>query len=570
MQRHHVMLFLGALTAIGLGACGSDQGGGQGGSGPGPSPLVSYVGTTGVFAAYFDPTQEQFDVATIGSYAGKRQDLHGTVDFLTGASLGQAAGVEIYKGSDGHVYALDLAATSAPSPQQISSESAATIDDTCSLSGTQVSGANYDYVGVNFSGDLLTPTNSSYFYRLPGPDGVCNTADDIIHLVKTGMAPTDAPIVASAMPLAAVKNAQGGITGFVAKSGANLVLVDTNFANPVVLGSFANPINVATAIGVGTTQGYPTGQFYLVDGSIYYVNYATPGISAALFTVPNWTPTNQEVSFAASPTTLYFSIYTAAAGTIAASTSIYAMPADGSAAPTIVATETGRATSLTFPVQGSALVYALIDPTGTTYALRVLAPGVAPATIASGNGNVVAIVATATKVYYDAATQVTNSTAMTIVRSGTTAGIVGFDGSVIQAPLAGATFVSGGEAQPWPDDLVTTATPFLTLFQVQKLTTATVTDAATGYTITADAVSGGTMYAIDASSNSFTVMGGLTLSTAMGLTGTFRGTQDTQLHTGFLDATNLASTNDPATRDLYLLDSQTAGSLTQASTNLNL
>jgi hypothetical protein len=55
---------------------------------------------------------------------------------------------------------------------------------------------------------------------------------------------------------------------------------------PVVLGTFSATIKVAAALPVGTTRGYPTGQLYVVDGSIYYVNYATPAGYAALFTIP--------------------------------------------------------------------------------------------------------------------------------------------------------------------------------------------------------------------------------------------------------------------------------------------
>jgi hypothetical protein len=86
---------------------------------------------------------------------------------------------------------------------------------------------------VSFAADLVVPTNSSYFYRLPGPDGVCNTADDVIHMVKTGMGPGAAPIVVDSMPVASVRTAQGGLAGFVAKSGADLVLTDAGkrFAN---------------------------------------------------------------------------------------------------------------------------------------------------------------------------------------------------------------------------------------------------------------------------------------------------------------------------------------------------
>jgi hypothetical protein len=65
-------------------------------------------------------------------------------------------------------------------PQQVSSETGATVDDTCTLSGMAVAGAKYEYAGACFTADLVTPTNSSYFYRLPGPDGVCDSSDDAL------------------------------------------------------------------------------------------------------------------------------------------------------------------------------------------------------------------------------------------------------------------------------------------------------------------------------------------------------------------------------------------------------
>jgi len=46
--------------------------------------------------------------------------LHGSVDFMTGANLSEPTGVEIYKGSDGHVYALDLTSTGAPAARPLS------------------------------------------------------------------------------------------------------------------------------------------------------------------------------------------------------------------------------------------------------------------------------------------------------------------------------------------------------------------------------------------------------------------------------------------------------------------
>ena len=257
MNRTISALSLAIVVAISISGCGSGSGGG--GNTPPPPALVSYVGTTGVFAAWGNASSGGNAFAPMGSYAAKKQSLHGSIDFTTGTNLSQPAGIEVYKGSDGHIYELDLTSTSTPVAQQLSTETAATVDDTCSFTGTTAdTGAFYSYAGIFFASDLQNPVNSSYVYRLPGPDGVCNTADDVFHMVKTGMSASSAPIVATGMPVAAVHNSTGGITGFVIISGANLVLVDSNFANPATLGTFGAPINVAVALPVGTTQGYPT------------------------------------------------------------------------------------------------------------------------------------------------------------------------------------------------------------------------------------------------------------------------------------------------------------------------
>jgi hypothetical protein len=556
---------LGTAIAAILSACGGG-GGGYGGfnNGPPPTPtLDSYVGTTGVFVAWADDASPAYSAAAIGSDAGKKQSLRGSIDFVTGQPLGQPAGIEIYKGSDGFIHETDLTSTSAPVAQQVSSENAATVDDTCTLSGVAVAGANYDYVGVYFTADLVTPTNSSYVYRLPGPDGVCNTADDVIHLVKTGMSPADAPIVATGMPVATVRTAQGGISGFVIKNGASLVLVDGNFQNPVVLGTFGVPIGVAVALPVGTTQGYPSGQLYVVDGNIVYVDYVGHTVSASLFSIPNWTPTNAKASFAASPNSLYFSINTPAAGATPASAAIYSMPADGSAAPTMIDSEAGTIATLVFPVAGANLLWGVADP---AYTIRTLpAAGGAATTLVTGVGNGGTFVATAATVYYETWTQTNDTVAQVLTRSGTQSGIVGIDGTVLQAPLANSTFVDGGEQQPWPDDTVTTATPYETLFEVTGLTPVTVTNAVTGYQYVEDGVSGGTLVAIDAASNQPGVtVGTLPTSSAVTLSGTFRDSG----RSGFLEASNPISTEDPATRDLYLLNSQSAGSLTRVTNSL--
>jgi hypothetical protein len=556
----------GAMAIAALAACGDDGYDGPppyNGGGPPVGP-TSYIGTSGEFVAWADGYSGNYDYAPIGSYAGKRQLLRGTIDPLSGIDLGQPAGIEIYKYSDGHIYALDLSSYTSPQVTQISSEASATIDDVCSLSGTQVAGANSDYLGEDFVADLVTPTNSSYFYRLPGADGVCDTSDDIIHVVKTGMPASVAPVTVTAMPTAALHDAQGAITGYVAKSGASLLLYDANFANPVTLGSFSAPIGVATVLPVGTTQGYPTGQLYVVDGNIVYVNYAVPSISAPLFTIPNWTTTASHALFAASPTTLYFAVNTAASGSTPASAALYAMPADGSAAAALVLTEPGAIEQMQFPVQASNLVFSTVD--AGAYQIFALAQGGSTAvTLATSTQNSGSFTATATAVYYATWSQVSTSTTET--RTGTQSAIVGIDGVVIQAPLANSTFASGGELFAWPAPAatVTTQTPYETVFQVQGLTPVTLSDTSNGVTYTIDGVSGGTVVAIDTATNQVVAqLGTIPSGKATFLQAGFRAAD----HTGFIEATTILSTLDPATRDLYLLNSQSPATLERVTDNL--
>jgi hypothetical protein len=559
------------LFAVVLGAallpivgCGSNSSSSSGNTPP-PAPVyTSYVGTTGYFVASADPNSAAYQYAGMGTYAGKKQVLHGSVDFLTGTSFSQPAGVEVYKGSNGNIYALDLLSTSTPSAVQISSETAATTDDLCSFTGTSAgAGAYYDCAGIFFSADLQNPVNSSYFYRLPGPDGVCNTPDDIIHMVKTGMNSTTAPVVASNMPVTAVHNSSGGLTGFVMKSGASLVLVDSNAANPVTLGTFANPIGVAVALPVGTVQGYPTGQLFVVDGNIVYVNYASPGVSAALFTIPNWTTTDAHSIYAASPNTLYFAINTPASGQTSASAAIYAMPANGSAAPVVVDNEPGSIVTLSVPVNSTNLLWA-IENQGFTVETMPLSGGNSTVLVTSTNLDGT-FVATATTVYYTTWNASYNSSAQTYTRNGTTTGMVSLSGSVLQPPLSNSTFLSAIEASPWPADTVTTETPTITVFQVQNLSTVTVTNSTTGEVYIEDGIAGGTLISIDTTSNqTIATLGVLPNSAAMFGTDTFRNSQDT----GFIELYNAISTQAPQTRDLYLLNSQTANSLTRVSNNL--
>ncbi len=555
-----------ALAAAALAACnGYGYGYGNDGYVMYGARFESFVSTNDGVVAWGDPDTGDFAVAPGGSYAGKRDSQVGTTDPLTGAALGRAAGVEVYKYSDGHVYALDLTVYGVPTPLQISSESAATIDDACSLTGTgAVAGAASDYQGVFFAIDYAAPTNDTYVYRLPGPDGACNTADDIVHVVRTGTAATVAPRVAPAMPIVAVHSALGAITGFVVKSGSSLLLYDANFANPVSLGSVGTPITVATPLPVGLETGFPTGGLFLIDGNIVYVDFVAHTMSAPLASIAAFTPTDPGALFAASPTTLYYAVNTPAAGATPASATIYAMPADGSAVPGAVATEPGSVTDLQFPVQSTNLVFATLSP-GFGILVLPQSGGTPTAILASGSngGNVTA---TATAVYYTTWADAVDSVNKVETRSGTQAGIVGVNGSVIQAPVTNVRFALGGEAGAWPTDgTLAVRTAWQTLLQVQGLTPVTVRNTATGWTTTEDGIGGGVLVAIDAGTNAaVSTVGTLPASTATSLRANFRSAE----HTGFITAGNALSTQAPATIDDYLVNTVFGYSLVRATGNL--
>jgi hypothetical protein len=552
----------GAAITLLLSGCGGD-GGGTPPPPPPPPAQTSFVGSVGPASAWALPNGSDLAGPTV-TYAGKRQMQRGTVDPLTDTDAGMATGVQIYKASDGHVYAVDLTSSSVPAPVQRSTEATATTDDLCSSTGTSMGGSTYDYAGVFFAADLAHPTNSTYAYRLPGADGVCDTADDVVHVVKTGMDMTLAPGVGVAMPAATVQDSTGAITGFIAKSSNALVITDGNLANPVTVGTFPATVGVASALPTGLTSGYPTGRLFVVDGNIVFVNYAAATTSAALFTIPNWTPTDDHIITAASPTTLYFAVNTPAAGSTPASSTIYQMPADGSAAPVAMGTQTGLVRQMEFPQNGSALVVGTVD-VGYSIAAWPAAGGPATTLVTAPADNAGRFSATASAAYYT--TWFESSAAGAISRSGTTSGISGMDGTVIMQPLADSMFMGGGEADAFAaGDTTTQRTPFVTMFQVTNLTPVTVTDPATGTTFTEDGLSGATLVAIDTTTNAVAAtLGTFPTSTATSLaTATYRGLG----HTLFLQAVTPVSSQDPASLDLYLLNSRTSSSLVRATDNL--
>jgi len=549
------------FVALMIPACG----GGSGGSATPPPVPTSYIGTNGAFAAAANPANES-SIIVFGGSAGKRQFLRGTVDLVTGKDLGQAAGIEMYKSQDGHIYAVDMTAIGTPAPVQVSSESAATIDDACTFGGVALPGSSADYIGVYAAPDYANPVNYSYFYRLAGPDGQCGTADDVIHMVHPGMKATDSPLVADAMPAATTYNpGTGAVWNYIAKVGTDLVALDPNGALQGSLATFAAPIQVLTALPNSNANGLPSGGLFVVDGDIVHVDYASGAVTGSLFTIPHWTPTTI-LSAAASPTTLYFAIVTPATGSAPASSVIYSMPLDGTAAAAAIDTEVGYAGELTVPAQSTQLLFG-VTTGAPSYSIKAISTaGGAPNTLVTVNQNGGRFVATAASVYYTSFL-VTGSNATGFTRSGILSGIVAIDGTQIVPQTAASEFMIGGQQTPSPSGTpLWTPEPLSSVLRIRNLTSASVTvvDAA-GITTTTPALSGGLVESIDTASNQVTAsIGTMPASTATYLTDTFRVLGNV----GFIDATNDASTPNPGTRDLYLIDTAAAGSLLRVTQDL--
>jgi hypothetical protein len=540
-----------------LAGCGGD---GCINCGGGAGTPTSYVGSTDLIAAWADPTSQTLDTAPFGEYAGKRAFIRGTVSPYTGDDLGQPAGVEIYQFSDGYIHLLDLTDIGFPSAVQVSTESHATTSLACTTNGTSaVAGASYDYQGVYFAANLALPANSTYVYRLPGTDGVCNTADDVIHAVRTGMAPTDAPLAAAAMPAATVFTAGADIAGYVAKSGTNLVMLDANLATPVTLKTYASAVGVLDALPTGQLSGYETGRLFVVDGNIVYIDYAAHTVSNSLFAIPGWTATDAGLAAtAASPTGLFFATY--AAGT----STVYRMPADGSAAPTVIGTVAGRVNELEFPAGSTNL---FVGVAGATYSIMAMPEaGGLSTTVLLGDEPAGRFTATSADVYWTQWTATTSGT--TTTRTLEKSGISAADGTVVQAALANSFFMNGGEAVPWTNaDLQTRVTPLQTVFQVTGLAQTSTVTSSTGQVYVAPSLTGGTILAISTATHATVATVGTfgTTTSATALDGVVHATLG---HWFFIDAQHQASTQDPATHDVYLINSQTDGSLVRGSFKL--
>jgi hypothetical protein len=541
-----------------LGGCGSGSGsnGGGGGGNPPPAPVQYVAPQDNVFVTAINPasTGTQYS-PTLGSYIGARTDITGSISAASPTVVNQAQYAQIYKYTDGHIYGVGLLTSSAPVAVQISSESQATIDDLCSLNGSNtVLGTNVNYVAVQSYTDYANPANSVYFYRLPGPSGTCNTAGDIIHMVKLGMGSSVAPITAL-MPAAVIHDpTSGAITGFIVNEGTALTEYDENFQNRTVVYTPTSTLNVVYTLATSGVSA--TGGLFVLNGKIFYVNYANNTISSALFTVPNWSATSRFPS-SANSTTVYFSVNTSdeTQVPVVPTSEVYSMPLDGSAAPTSLSTESGIVSAVTVAEYGTTAAWSVVPP-GGSYTIRASSGGNAlPVTAVTASGNTGSFVVTANAIYYTASTF--TKTGTTVVYSNTQTGIVGMGGTVIQAPLANSRFVA--------EERDNNGSDWMDIVRARNLSPVTVVSATNGDTYTEDGLSGATLEVVSTSSNAVSV----TLGTMPSGTTIMSGSGTLTATAGYIDGLNVNSTPDPTTRDLIYVDTSTANSLIQLTTNLH-
>jgi hypothetical protein len=548
-------LLAGITAGLILSGCGG--GDWNGGGGPvGSQSMTQFVAPSdSVFVGATDPNNPGTTYGpNMGSFAGARLFITANIVAGSATTTNQADFAQVYKGSDGHLHGVGLQISGLPNQMQVSSESNATIDDLCSLNGADtILGTDVNYVAIQSYTDYNNPLNSVYFYRLPGPSGACNTAEDSVFMAKLGMSPNDAPI-AALMPMAVVHDPNSGaITGFIVNEGTALTMYDQNFANRTVLYTPATAISVA--YNLATSGVSATGGLFVIDGSIVYIDYVQHSVSAALFSVPNWNPQKRFVN-SANGTTAFFAVNTSneAVTPVVATSAVYSMPLSGSAVPTLLGSESGSISQVSVAIYGTTVAWSVVPPGGFYTIRSSTGAGAQPITAFTSPGNAGSFVVTADDIYYTTDTY-SSPAAGTIVYSNTQTGIISMTGTVVEAPVLDSRFVA--------EERDANGSNWIDMVRARNLSPVTVADTANGDTYTEDGVSGSTLEVLDTSTNVVTLtLGTLPAGTIMSGSGTLITSA------GYIDGLNVNSTADPATRELLYIDTSQANSLQVLTSNL--
>ena len=426
----------------------------------------------------------------------------------------------IYPKTDGRIYKVSALKAGSLTPVQISNEIQA------ALICPNTTGVRPDLVNVD---------DSQYYYSLPGSDGTCGTSNDVWKMVRLGMTANDAPIIAKKPVNAIINFSTGVLSSWLVHDAGALKKCDANFANCTT--TKANAISISGAFSIT-----PEATLLNIDNNLYIYNHKTSALSSSLFTIADGT----DITIPASDGTMLYFGY---------GSSVYQLPTDGNSIATILQTEGNIIKRVASGL--NSVVYELEGSGGfLSQEIKSVAKagGATPVTLATATGtdNIFLMFVTGAKVYYN----ITNvQTPWKLIPK--FAGVINENATgkieTATAIWSGATFKTTYDA-----DLVNSSGSFIDkMIRVE------------GYDLagTSGGYAGATIKTLDA----VTASAGVTIGTLPDTDNVYNF-----LCYGGLDVLCSATividplaVPPPMQRDVYFIESETAGSLKRVTTTPN-
>ncbi len=237
-------------------------------------------------------------------------------DALTQTSRNEYSHALIYARLDGRLYRVNALKGGSLTPVQVSSEDAA--NQICIPLSRR-------YAITDFN----NPDNSQYLYALPGVDGTCDTADDLLKMVRLGMSSNDDPMTAKKALRPLMDLNSGAISGWLVNDAGALKTCDANFRN---CGSTI--VNVATDAKFWLDSRRHEWLLLEIDDQFFIYDTLTQTLSPPRFTV------TVDSTLSSLPMADGNMVY------LAYNNTIYQFPADGSADASVLLVETAAITAL--------------------------------------------------------------------------------------------------------------------------------------------------------------------------------------------------------------------------------
>lgn len=211
-----------------------------------------------------------------------------TVDAASGAINGSRRAAVAYLGADGYFYRLGGLTTDSLTPSQIASERGMEL--------TEPRCQPASLARVVDSADYL---QSAIFYQRSSPDasGSCSPTGPT-KLIRVGMSPADAPITVPYEPIRYVssdfgdvsafdpiRSRRGGITGWLALDGSNVIRCDATFTICQSAASFVRSVRLLPTTVYSSPSGVlPDVGVVQIDGQLYTFDTDTGTLSPSRHT----------------------------------------------------------------------------------------------------------------------------------------------------------------------------------------------------------------------------------------------------------------------------------------------